>query len=85
MSKMGRVALELQEHGFESLQEAQEQGFELVGDKLYLRADKALQNVREELLGYIDEVIAYLKAEQGDDKAYMVDNLKEVEKYIKEN
>ena len=85
MSKMGRVALELQEHGFESLQEAQEQGFELVGDKLYLRADKALQNVREELLGYVDEVIAYLKTEQGDDKAYMVDNLKEVERYIKEN
>ena len=90
---MSRLNMELTEQanelGFVSLQEALEGGYEVVGDKLYFTADKAIQNAREEQLCYIDEVIDYLrnindinnKGRMSD----MIENLRKVEMYIKEN
>lgn len=46
-------------------------------------------SVKEEQLNLLDEVISYLKAEQGDAEGgvetYMINNLMAVERYIKEN
>lgn len=88
MGKMKEVALELQEHGFESLDEARDNGYELIGTTLYKTAEKALQDEKDEQLDKLDEVIAYFKEEQGEAEGgietYMIDKLKDVEKYIKE-
>ena len=88
MSKMGRIALELQEHGFETIEEAQANGYDLLDEKLYETAGHAIQNEKETQLNLLDEVISYLKDIEADNEdmlADMVDNLREVERYIKEN
>ena len=88
MSKIGGLVIELQEHGFKTIEEAEANGYELVGGVLYKTADKALQEEREEILDKIDEVIAYLKEECDDDTCerptFMIGNLREVEKFIQE-
>lgn len=93
MSRIGRLNLELQEQanelGYETTQEALQDGYDVVDGKLYLTADKVLQNARDEQLGLLDEVISYLKGlddiDNVDMLSDMVDNLRKVEKYIKEN
>lgn len=47
MSKMGRIALELQEHGFETIEEAQANGYDLIGGELYETAGHAIQSEKE--------------------------------------
>ena len=92
MSKMGRLFLELteqaQELGYESIEDAERHGYEVFGNKLYLTAEKALQNEKDEQLDKLDEVISYLKEECDDDTCerptFMIGNLRDVEKYIKE-
>lgn len=93
MSRMGRIALELQEHGFETIEEAEANGYELIDTTLYKTAERALQEEKDEQLDKLDEVIAYLKDEVNEgikdiykkNKAYeLLDKLKDVEKYIKE-
>ncbi len=88
MSRMGRIALELQEHGFETIEEAEANGYELIDTTLYKTAERALQEEKDEQLDKLDEVIAYFKEEQGEAEGgvetYMIDKLKDVEKYIKE-
>lgn len=88
MGKMKEVALELQEYGFESLDEARDNGYELIGTTLYKTAEKALQDEKDEQLDKLDEVIAYLKEECDDETCdrptFMIGNLRDVEKYIKE-
>lgn len=88
MSKMGRVALELQEHGFETIEEAQANGYDLIDDKLYETAGHTIQSEKETQLNLLDEVIGYLKDIEADNEdmlADMIDNLRTVERYIKEN
>lgn len=88
MSKMGRVFLELQEHGFETIEEAEANGYELIDGVLYKTAERALQEEKDEQLDKLDEVIAYLKEECDDEECdrptFMIGNLRDVEKYIKE-
>ena len=88
MSKMGRLVLELQEHGFKTIEEAEANGYELVGTTLYKTAEKALQEEKDEQLDKLDEVIAYLKEECDDETCerptFMIGLLRDVEKYIKE-
>lgn len=88
MSKMGRIALELQEHGFETIEEAEANGYELIDTTLYKTAERALQEEKDEQLDKLDEVIAYLKEECDDETCdrptFMIGNLRDVEKYIKE-
>ncbi len=92
MSKMGRLFLALTEQanelGYESIEDAERHGYEVFGDKLYLTAEKALQEEKDEQLDKLDEVIAYLKEECDDETCerptFMIDNLRDVEKYIKE-
>lgn len=93
MSNMSRLNLILQEQaeqmGFETTQDALDAGYEVLGDKLYLSAEKALTDAKNAQLGLLDEVIAYFKEEQGDAEGgietTMIDKLKTVEQYIKEN
>ena len=88
MSKMGRIALELQEHGFETIEEAEANGYELIDTTLYKTAERALQDEKDEQLDKLDEVIAYLKEECDDETCdrptFMIGLLRDVEKYIKE-
>lgn len=93
MSKMGRLVLELQEHGFKTIEEAEANGYELVGGVLYKTAERALQEEKDEQLDKLDEVIAYIKDEISDgivdiekkNTAYeLLEKLADVEKYIKE-
>jgi len=97
MSKMGRLFLELteqaQELGYESIEDAERHGYEVFGDKLYLTAEKALQNEKDKQLDKLDEVITYIKDEIADgiadiekkNTAYeLLEKLADVEKYIKE-
>lgn len=88
MSKMSRIALELQEHGFETIEEAEANGYELIDTTLYKTAERALQEEKDEQLDKLDEVIAYLKEECDDETCdrptFMIGNLRDVEKYIKE-
>lgn len=93
MSMMGRLNMKLQEDaeefGFSTVQEALDAGYEVVGEKLYLPIDKTFYQPREDALDMLDEVISYLKAQCNDEECgvetYMIGNLREVEKYIKEN
>lgn len=88
MSKMSRIALELQEHGFETIEEAEANGYELIDGVLYKTAERALQEEKDEQLDKLDEVIAYLKEECDDETCerptFMIGLLRDVEKYIKE-
>lgn len=93
MSKMSRIALELQEHGFETIEEAETNGYELIDTTLYKTAERALQEEKDEQLDKLDEVIAYIKDEISDgiadiekkNTAYeLLEKLEDVEKYIKE-
>lgn len=84
MSKMGRLFLELQEHGFNNLEEAEAGGYEMIDGKLYMTADKALQDEKDEQLDRLDGVIDYLKGEEDDVAQFMIRELEEVERYIKE-
>lgn len=89
MSKMSRIALELQEHGFETIEDAQANGYDLIGNKLYETAEHALSCEKEEQLNNIDNAISYIKSLDDIDNmdllAQVVDDLRAVEKYIKEN
>lgn len=85
MSKMSRIALELQEHGFETVEEAEANGYELIDTTLYKTAERALQEEKDEQLDKLDGVIAYLKGDKDTDVAgFMIRELEDVEKYIKE-
>lgn len=93
MSKMGRLVIELQEHGFNTIEEAEANGYELVDGVLYKTAERALQEEKDEQLDKLDEAIAYIKDEISDgiadiekkNTAYeLLEKLKDVEKYIKE-
>ena len=93
MSKMGRLAIELQEHGFETIEEAEANGYELINGVLYKTAERALQEEKDEQLDKLDEVMAYIRNEIADgiadiekkNTAYeLLEELADVEKYIKE-
>lgn len=97
MSKMGRLYLMLteqaQELGYEDLEHAQADGYEVVGEKLLETAERALRVEKEEQLNKLDEVIAYIRDEISDgiadiekkNTAYeLLEKLADVEKYIKE-
>ena len=92
MSKMGRLNLILTEQanelGYEKIEDAVADGYDIVGEELLKTADKALQEEREEILDKVDEVITYLKEECDDDTCerptFMIGNLREVEKFIQE-
>ena len=97
MSKMGRLFLELteqaQELGYESIEDAERHGYEVFNNKLYMTAEKALQDEKDEQLNKLDEVIAYIRDEISDgiadiekkNTAYeLLEKLADVEKYIKE-
>lgn len=92
MSRMSWLHVVLSEKaselGYKSIEEAVADGYDIVGEELLKTADKALQEEKDEQLDKLDEVIAYFKEEQGEAEGgietYMIDKLKDVEKYIKE-
>lgn len=92
MSKMSWLHAVLSERaselGYKSIEEAVADGYDIVGEELLKTADKALQEEKDEQLDKLDEVIAYLKEECDDETCdrptFMIGNLRDVEKYIKE-
>lgn len=89
MSKMGRLNLILTEQanelGYERIEDAVADGYDIVGEELLKTADKVLQEEKDEQLDKLDGVIEYLKGDKDTDVAgFMIRELEDVEKYIKE-
>ena len=79
------IQTELLKNGFNTIEEANEAGYEMVDGKLYLTAEQAFKSEREEVLDRLDGVIEYLRGEKDQDVAgFMIRELESVEQYIKE-